>query len=104
MNKTLKHGLDPLSPQPLARAPKAARKALAARGDDRSGRGESLPPGGDFWKNAIPNPFYKPIKQATTIRVDLDVLLWLKNQGHGYQTRINAILREAMLRSLDGKD
>jgi uncharacterized protein (DUF4415 family) len=37
------------------------------------------------------------------VRVDADVLLWLKGQGKGYQTRINAILREAMLQSLHPK-
>jgi uncharacterized protein (UPF0147 family) len=31
-----------------------------------------------------------------TIRVDADVLAWLKRQGRGYQTRINKLLREAM--------
>ena len=40
---------------------------------------------------------------STTVRVDADVLAWLKSQGKGYQTRINTILREAMLRSLDDK-
>jgi uncharacterized protein (DUF4415 family) len=32
------------------------------------------------------------------------VLAWLKSQGKGYQTRMNAILREAMLRSLRQKN
>jgi uncharacterized protein (DUF4415 family) len=31
-----------------------------------------------------------------TIRVDADVLAWLKRQGRGYQTRINKLLREPM--------
>jgi uncharacterized protein (DUF4415 family) len=31
-----------------------------------------------------------------TIRLDADVLVWLKGQGKGYQTRINAILRAYM--------
>lgn len=52
----------------------------------------------DFWKNAVRNPFYKPTKTATTVRVDSDVLLWLKSKGKGYQTRINSILREEMLK------
>jgi len=30
-------------------------------------------------------------------RVDADVLDWLKSQGRGYQSRINAILRREML-------
>ena len=44
-----------------------------------------------FWKNAklvIP-----PHKQQLTIRLDSDILGWLKGQGQGYQTRINSILR-----------
>ena len=50
-----------------------------------------------FWKNAVPNPFYRPTKTSTTVRIDSDVLLWLRAQGRGYQTRINAILRKEML-------
>ena len=62
-----------------------------------------IPPLDDaFWKNAVRNPFYKPTKTSTTVRVDSDVLAWLKSQGNGYQTRLNAILREAMLRSQIG--
>lgn len=32
-------------------------------------------------------------KERITVRLDHDVLAWLKSQGRGYQTRINAILR-----------
>ncbi len=35
-------------------------------------------------------------KAQLTIRLDRDVLSWLKSQGSGYQTRINAILRTYM--------
>lgn len=35
-------------------------------------------------------------KERITIRLDHDVLAWLKQQGKGYQTRINAILRQYM--------
>ena len=41
--------------------------------------------------------FYKPVKQTVQIRLDVDVLEWLKQAGSGYQTRANAILRQAML-------
>ena len=34
-----------------------------------------------------------PGKQQLTLRLDADVLAWLKSQGPKYQTRINAILR-----------
>jgi uncharacterized protein (DUF4415 family) len=54
-----------------------------------------------FWKKAVRNPLYKPTKTSTTVRLDSDVLMWLKSQGKGYQTRINDILRTVMLRSLD---
>ncbi len=53
-----------------------------------------------FWKNAVQGRFYKPIKTSTTVRLDSDVLAWLRAQGKGYQSRINAILRREMLESL----
>lgn len=34
-----------------------------------------------------------PPKTSISLRLDADVLAWLKAQGPGYQTRINAILR-----------
>jgi uncharacterized protein (DUF4415 family) len=43
---------------------------------------------------------YKARKAPITARIDMDVLEWLKKQGKGYQSRMNEILREAMLRDL----
>ena len=40
---------------------------------------------------------YRPIKRQITARVDADVLAWLRAGGKGYQSRMNAILRKAML-------
>lgn len=37
-----------------------------------------------------------PTKQQITIRLDEDVLQWFRAQGHGYQTRINSLLRAYM--------
>ena len=48
------------------------------------------------WRGAVVGKFYRPIKKPVTIRVDADVLAWLKRRGKGYQTRINKLLREAM--------
>ncbi|GHV93440.1 hypothetical protein AGMMS50268_39430 [Spirochaetia bacterium] len=42
---------------------------------------------------------YRPIKKTVQIRIDADVLEWLKQTGPGYQTRANAILRKAMLQT-----
>ena len=49
------------------------------------------------WTSAEIGKFYRPIKKQLTIRVDADVVGWLKEQGSGYQTKLNDILREAML-------
>ena len=48
------------------------------------------------WSKAVVGRFYRPIKESLTIRLDADVLAWLRSNGKGYQTRINTILREAM--------
>jgi uncharacterized protein (DUF4415 family) len=34
------------------------------------------------------------------VRLDADVLAWLKAGGRGYQTKLNTILRQAMLRDI----
>jgi uncharacterized protein (DUF4415 family) len=47
-----------------------------------------------FWEKAelrLPTP-----KKGVYLRLDQDLLDWLKGQGPGYQTRINAILRSYM--------
>lgn len=51
------------------------------------------------WNGAKVGKFYRPIKEPVTIRLDADVLGWLKSRGRGYQTRINYLLRRAMLLS-----
>ena len=43
---------------------------------------------------------YKPIKKTVNVRLDADVIEWLQSTGKGYQTRMNTILREAMLNSV----
>jgi uncharacterized protein (DUF4415 family) len=56
-----------------------------------------------FWQNAVRNPFYRPVKQQLTLRLDADIIAWLRRQGRGYQTRANALLRDAMLGDLNPK-
>jgi len=48
------------------------------------------------WTGATIGRFYRPIKEPVTVRLDADVLAWLKSGGRGYQTRINSLLRDAM--------
>jgi len=40
------------------------------------------------WPGAVVGKFYRPIKKPVTVRLDADVIAWLKKQGKGYQTRI----------------
>ena len=54
-----------------------------------------IPPlGKSFLKKATAE--WPPVKQQVTVRLDTDVLDWLKAHGKGYQTRLNRILRAAM--------
>jgi uncharacterized protein (DUF4415 family) len=43
---------------------------------------------------------YKPLKKTVNVRLDADVIEWLKSNGAGYQTRMNAILRREMLKTV----
>jgi len=52
------------------------------------------------WKDTVRGKFYRPVKQAVSMRLDADVIAWLKRQGKGYQTRANTILRQRMLAEL----
>jgi uncharacterized protein (DUF4415 family) len=57
-----------------------------------------LPP--EAWANATVGRFYKPIKQPVALRLDADVVAWLKSLGTGYQSRINQILRREMVEAV----
>jgi uncharacterized protein (DUF4415 family) len=56
------------------------------------------------WANAARGVFYRPVKQQISIRLDSDVLQWLRSKGRGYQSRINQILRSAMTDELNAKN
>ena len=48
------------------------------------------------WTGAEVGRFYRPAKRPITIRLDADIIDWLKGYGRGYQTRANLLLRHAM--------
>ena len=100
MSKTVKFELDPKNPPPLTDKQKAELEALKTLPDEEIDYSDIPPRDDEFWTNAVRNPFYKPTKTSTTVRLDSDVLMWLKSKGRGYQTRINTILRDAMLKEL----
>ena len=82
--------LDMDNPPPLTPEQQAELDVLSARPESAIDYSE-IPPIEDTSR------YYRPIKKMTTIRLDADVLAWLRSFGSGYQTRINAILRREML-------
>lgn len=50
------------------------------------------------WSGAVRGGLYRPVKRLTSLRLDADLLEWFKRDGEGYQTRINAALREYVKR------
>lgn len=101
MAETVQHMIDLDAPPPLTEVQRAALERLAAKPDAEIDTSEIPPLNEKFWANATrfrDRALYRPVKQSTTVRVDADVLQWLKRKGKGYQTRLNAILREAMIR------
>jgi uncharacterized protein (DUF4415 family) len=49
------------------------------------------------WSKAVVGKFYRPVKEPVTIRLDSDILAWVRSAGPGYQTRINLLLRKIMI-------
>jgi uncharacterized protein (DUF4415 family) len=96
--KMVSHTLETLPP--LTETQKAELRTLFARPDSEIDYSDIPQLTEDFWENAVRGRFYKPVKRQITARVDADVLEWLKSQGKGYQSRINAILRREMLASV----
>jgi uncharacterized protein (DUF4415 family) len=88
---------------PLTDAQKAELVVLAARPDAEIDTSDAPVLPEEAWRNAVRGRFYKPTKTSTTVRIDSDVLAWLRSQGPGYQTRINAILRHAMLEQMKAR-
>jgi uncharacterized protein (DUF4415 family) len=78
-------------------------EALAALPDDQIDTSDIPELTEEQLRSAVRGLFYRPIKKPVTIRIDADVLAWLKQQGPGYQTKANRLLRMEMLRSLSAK-
>ena len=103
MADTVRLTLDPDNPPPLTEAQRAELGRLAARPDEEIDFSDIPPLDERFWANAVrfrDRALYRPVKRSTTVRLDADVLEWLRSKGKGYQTRLNAILREAMRREV----
>ena len=95
--KRVRRDVDLAHLPPLTEKQKAELATLTERPDADIDYSEIPPLTAKFWTDAARGRFYKPIKTSTTVRIDADVLAWLRAQGKGYQSRINAILRREML-------
>jgi uncharacterized protein (DUF4415 family) len=73
-------------------------KKLASR-PDREIDLSDIPEIKELPPDAVIGKFYRPKKESVTIRIDADVLAWLRASGAGYQTRINQYLRRLMRQS-----
>jgi uncharacterized protein (DUF4415 family) len=101
MSKIVRKTLDEVRKTQISRARLAE---IAAMPDDEIDFSDIPELTEKFWQNAVPNPFYKPVKKQVTLRIDADILAWLRQQGQeGYQSRLNAVLRKVMLEDLRGK-
>ena len=95
--KPVRYKMDPKKLPALTKAQKAELEALKAAPDSAIDYSDIPELPESFWKNATRNPYYRPIKQQLTLRLDTDVVAWFKRrakEGRGYQTGINRALRE----------
>jgi uncharacterized protein (DUF4415 family) len=102
-SKIVRRVIDLANLPPLTPEQQTELAALARRHDSETDTSDIPELPEEFWEKAVRNPLYKPTKTSTTVRIDSDVLLWLRSHGKGYQSRINAILRREMLQALSSK-
>jgi uncharacterized protein (DUF4415 family) len=74
-----------LNPFFLTPARKRKLAKLAERPDSEIDYSDIPPLTEEFWRNAVRNPFYRPVKKQITLRLDADVIAWLREHGKGYQ-------------------
>src|SRR5579859_2197016 len=85
---------------PMTEEQKQRLETLANLPDDEIDTSDAPVLPASAWKNAVRGRFYRPVKQAVSLRLDADVVAWLKQRGKGYQTRANGILRQRMLEDI----
>jgi uncharacterized protein (DUF4415 family) len=83
--------------RPLTAREKRELAAIAALPDNQIDTSDIPELPLSAWKDAVRGKFYRPVKRAVSMRLDADVIAWLKKPGKGYQTRANKILRQRML-------
>lgn len=95
MRKAIKRTSGKLTPRQAAEL-----KALQGMADKQIDYSDTPSAKPEEWRDATVGKFYRPIKQQLTLRIDADVVDWFKKQGRGYQTRINELLRDVMMKEV----
>jgi uncharacterized protein (DUF4415 family) len=83
----------------LTKEQKRDIRAIASKRDE--GIDFSDAPAVVDWSGAEIGKFYRPTKPVT-MRLDSDVIAWLKADGRGYQTKANWLLRQTMTHLTEG--
>ncbi len=89
-----------MTPEELDPASLDRLRAAAKLPDDHVDLSDPDAPEVVDWTGAVRGRFYRPVKKLKSLRIDADVLAFFEAQGPGYQTRINNVLRDCMLREL----
>jgi uncharacterized protein (DUF4415 family) len=89
----IRRALDPARPYRMSEEEKLS---YDSRGDEDIDFADIPELTDEFLERAGYEPVKRAPKEALSIRLDPDVLEWLRATGPGYQTRINYILRVAM--------
>ncbi len=96
---------EPKPGRPLSQEEIAELEALDALPDDQIDTSDIPELPESVWRErGIRGMFYRPVKRPVTMRLDADVIEWLKSkagpEGKGYQTAANQLLREKMIAEL----
>jgi uncharacterized protein (DUF4415 family) len=103
MKKTSKRVIYTREPgDPISEVARKNIQALLSKPNRKIDTSDIPPLTEEFWRNAVRGRFYRPVKRAVSLRLDADVIAWLKKDGKGYQTRANQVLREKMLKEMAG--
>jgi uncharacterized protein (DUF4415 family) len=93
----VRHGMKETYMPRLTAENKKQLQRLAAR-PDREIDLSDIPEIREIPSDAVIGKSYRPRKASVTIRIDADVLAWLRSSGAGHQTRGNTYLRSMMRR------
>ena len=92
--------LDPAKPCPLTRQQRAEIAVLAKKTDREIDYSDIPRIPAALLERAVRAGLYRPVKRQLSVRIDADVLAWLKSHGKGYHSRLNEILRTVMVEEL----